>query len=370
MKLNKTYAVASIFAAGTLALSACSDNTSTTSSGANNGSATNAGSSTIKCGTGALNASGSSAQAKAIDTWQAKFAAICPDMTINYDPAGSGQGVKDFIAAKTDFAGSDSAVKDADKTAADARCSTGKAINLPMVIAPVAIAYNLKGVDKLILNGEVTADIFEGKITTWNDPAIAALNKGVKLPSSTITTIHRSKDSGTTDNFTKFLAAASNGKWTFPGGKSWSAPGGQGAPDSAGVVAAVKSNDGSIAYVDGPDAKGNSLSTAALDSGSGPVTISDASVGKAVSAAKTTGTGNDLVISLAYDLKEAGAYPAVQVTYEIVCEKGLAADKTKSVKAFMTYAATDGQKELSALGYSPLPAELQTKVADAIKAIS
>ncbi|PRZ42383.1 phosphate ABC transporter substrate-binding protein (PhoT family) [Antricoccus suffuscus] len=365
MKLSRTYALAAVMAAGTIALSACSDNVAASSD-----SGSGSGSSKIDCGTGNLNLSGSTAQAKAIDAWQSDFAAVCPDITVNYDGTGSGQGITDFTAGKTDFAGSDSYLKPEEATAADAMCKTGKAINLPMVISPVAIVYNIKGVDKLTLDAKTLAGIFSGTITKWDDPAIVALNKDAKMPSTTIGTVHRSKDSGTTDNFTKFLDKAGAGAWTFGTGKGWKAPGGEGAPDSAGVVSAVKATDGAISYVDGSDAKGNNMTTALLDTGHGGVALDDASVGKAVAAATPAGTGNDLKVDINYGLSEAGAYPAVLVTYEIVCEKGKDADKTKAIKAFLTYTSTDGQKKLSDIGYSPLPAELASKVQKAVAAIS
>ncbi|GAB3306443.1 phosphate ABC transporter substrate-binding protein PstS [Epidermidibacterium keratini] len=367
MKRSRTYAIASLAAVGSLALSACSDNTASDSG---SGSSDGGSGSSIDCGSGDLVASGSSAQAKAIDKWQADFSGVCPDVTVQYDPSGSGAGIKDFIAGKNDMAGSDSALKEEEQPEADARCESGKAIHLPMVISPIAVVYNVEGVDDLTLNAEVLAGIFGGTITTWNDPAITALNPDATLPSTTITTVFRSKDSGTTDNFTKYLDAAGNGKWTFGTGKAWTAPGGQGAPDSAGIAAAVQGTDGSISYVDGPDAKANDLSTAKLDSGSGGVEISDDSVGKAVAAAKQEGEGNDIKLSIDYALKEEGAYPAVLVTYEITCEKGLDAEKVKTVKSFLQYAATDGQDSLSDLGYSALPDELKSKVESSIEAIS
>lgn len=363
MKRTRTYAIAGLAAASSLLLTACSDDNTAAGSGS-------ASSTDIDCGEGDLNSSGSSAQAKAIDAWQANFAAVCDSIAVNYDPSGSGAGIKDFIAGKVDMAGSDSALDEEEAAEADARCETGPAINLPMVISPVAVVYNLDGVDNLTMNGEVLAKIFSGEITSWDDPAIAELNPDASLPSTSITTVHRSKDSGTTDNFTKYLEAASNGAWTHGTGKAWTAPGGQGAPDSAGIVAAVNSTDGSISYVDAPDAKANDLGMAALDSGFGPVELNDESVGKAVAAAERTGEGNDIKLTLDYGLKEEGAYPAVLVTYEITCEQGLDPEKAKVVKSFLTYAAGDGQDDLSEIGYSPLPEELRADVQAAIEAIS
>lgn len=368
MKRSRTYALAGIVAASSLLLSACSDDNSNSGDSGSGDSKSDA--PKVDCGSGDLNASGSSAQAKAIDEWQSSFAGTCDGITVNYDPSGSGAGVKDFIAGKVDMAGSDSALKDDEAPQADARCASGKAINIPMVVSPIAVVYNVKGVDKLTLNGEVLAKIFAGTITTWDDEAIKALNKDAKLPSTTITTVHRSKDSGTTDNFTKYLDASGKGAWTFGTGKAWTAPGGQGAPDSAGIVSAVKATDGAISYVDGPDATANDLNTAALDSGHGGVEISDKSVGKAVDAAERAGEGNDIKLKINYGLDEEGAYPAVLVTYEITCEKGLPADKVKTVKSFLTYTASTGQDALHDLGYAPLPDALKKDVQKAIDAIS
>lgn len=367
MKRSRTYALAGIAAASSLLLSACSDDSSGSGSSGNGDSG---GGSDIECASGDLNASGSSAQGKAIDALQSQFAATCEDIAINYDASGSGQGIKDFIAAQTDLAGSDSALDEEEATQANERCEGGPAINIPMVVSPVAVVYNVEGVDDLTLDAATLSKIFSGEITTWNDEAIAALNDGVDLPATSIATVHRSKDSGTTENFTKYLEAAGDGAWTHGTGKAWAAPGGQGAPDSAGIVSAVNATDGSISYVDAPDAKANDLSTAKLDSGFGGVEMNEDSVGKAVAAAERAGEGNDIKLEINYGLKEEGAYPAVLVTYEITCEKGLDAEKAKIVKAFLSYAASDdGQAVMSDTGYSPLPEELLTDVRSAIDAI-
>lgn len=364
MKRSRTYALAGILAAGSLALTACSDNVESS------GAAGAGGSSNIECGTGSLNASGSSAQAKAVDAWQAAFSAVCPDMTINYDASGSGAGINDFIAAKTQMAGSDSALKEEETAQAAERCEGGTPINIPMVISPVAVVYNVSGLDSLSLSPEVLAGIFSGTITTWNDPAIGALNEGVDLPSTTISTVHRSKDSGTTENFTSYLEAASGGAWTHGTGKAWNAPGGQGAPDSAGVAAAVSSTDGSISYVDAPDAEANDLQTVALDSGFGGVEITEDSVGVAVEAAQRAGEGNDIRLELDYGLKEEGAYPLVLVAYEITCETGLGEEDATNVKAFLTYASGQGQNDMADVGYTPLPDSLKADVEAAVESIS
>jgi phosphate transport system substrate-binding protein len=364
VKLLRHGSIACLALTGVLALSACgSDNT--TSTGAGNTTAAIA-----DCVKGQLNAEGSSAQNTAMEAWVNKYSAAC-GATINYTASGSGAGVKQFIAGKVPFAGSDSALKPEEQAPADARCATGKAVDLPMVVSPIAVTYNLSGVDKLALTPQTIAGIFQGSITKWNDPALAASNSGVTLPATSIQVVYRSKDSGTTDNFTKFLDQAAGGTWKLGTGKAWKGKVGQGAPASGDVAAAVKGKEGAISYLDGPDAKKNGLATAALDLGSGPVEISDDSVGKAVSKAKQTVNGNDIKLELDYALKDAGTYPLVLVTYEITCEKGLPADQAKLVKSFLGYTVSDaGQQEAADAGYSKLPTDLQGKVKTAVDAIS
>ena len=368
--------VAGVVLVSSLTLAACgSDNNAAggTSAAPTAGKTTAA--AAVDCGTaGKINAEGSSAQKNAIEQAIASFADVCPDITVNYNPTGSGAGITQFNAAQVDFAGSDSALN-ADKgevAAAATRCAGNPAWNLPMVTGPIAVAYNLPGVDKLVLNAEVTAKIFHGDIKTWNDPAIAALNKGVTLPSDAIHVFFRSDESGTTDNFTKYLKAASNGAWTDEHAKAWPKSGaGEGREKSAGVAEGVKTTPGGLSYVEWSYAKDNKLGIAQIDNGSGAVELNADSVGKAVAAAKPAGQGNDLQLTLDYATKEAGAYPIILVTYEVVCSKGLDANLTKGVKAFLThFASANVQKSLVDIGYAPLPAEVQANVAKAIAAIA
>jgi phosphate transport system substrate-binding protein len=359
-------------AVGALALAACgSDNTSDNPAG--NGSPSASGSSgaaAVDCPDGDLNWDGSSAQKQAVNAWIEAFQNKCSSVSINYAGGGSGGGRTSFIQKQIPLAGSDSHLKDPQTGDADKRCSGGKAVDIPMVLTPVAIIYNVKGVDKLTLTPQIIAKIFGGKITTWNDPAIKAANSGVTLPATSITAVHRASDSGTTDNFTKFLDAQDKADWTFGTGQAWKAPGGVGAKDSAALVQNVKGTDGGIGYVDGPDATKNSLTPALLDTGSGGVAISPESVGKAVEAADITVDGSDITVKINYGLTEAGAYPAVLATYEITCTAGLPADQAKFVKSFLTFTASaEGQALLAPLGHIALPASLLTKVQAAVAAL-
>jgi phosphate transport system substrate-binding protein len=365
--------VTGIALAGTLALTACgSDNNATTTPAASNATTTAA-----DCATGTLNAEGSSAQKNAIEQAITDFQTACPGATLNYNPTGSGAGIKQFIAGQVDFAGSDSALKDAaaagsttiEQAAADKTCGS-PAWNLPMVTGPIAVAFNLKGVDKLVLTPAVTAKIFSGAITKWNDPAIAAINSGVKLPAEAIKVFFRSDESGTTENFTKYLHAAAAADWPADPAKKWSGKG-EGKEKSAGVANAVKSTEGGITYAEWSYAKDNKLGIASIDNGAGAVELTGEAVGKAVGIATQSGNGNNIKLKLDYATKEAGAYPILLVTYEIVCSKAKDPAKAKLVKAFLkSFAAPAEQTKLQDIGYAPLPTSVQSKVAAAIDALN
>ena len=373
MKIQRLGQVAALALVGSIALAGCGSDDNTAGS-ASSSSATGSAAS-ADCFEGTLNAEGSSAQKNAFEEAASSFLEKCPNGTVNYNPTGSGAGIKQFIAGQVDFAGSDSALKTVEKDGvieADAAAKTcgSPAWNIPMVTGPIAIAYNVAGVDKLILTPAVAADIFNGKITTWNDPAIAAVNPGVTLPSTAIKVFFRSDESGTTENFTKYLSAAAPDKWTAEPAKVWSGKG-EGKEKSAGVAEGVKSTDGGITYVEWSYAKDNDLSIAQVDNGGGATELTAESVGKAVEAAKADGTGNDLRLKLDYTTKEAGAYPILLVTYEIVCSKNSDATKAANIKAFLKhFSSVDVQKSLEAIGYAPLPTSVQTQVAAAVDALS
>ena len=377
---SRVFRLAAVLALGTLSLAACGSDPSTTPAapgGATSSSSSSGSASGLACPAGSLSAEGSSAQANAIGEVITNYNSECGDKAkIEYNPTGSGAGIKSFYNGLVDFAGSDSALKteavdgvvEADK--AKDRCQGNPAWNLPMVVGPIAFAYNIDGVDKLTMNAEVLSEIFNGTIKTWNDPKIAKLNNGVNLPSAPITVFFRSDESGTTENTTKFLKAAGNGAWKDEPAKAWTGTG-EGKNKSSGVAEGVTGTKNSISYMEWSYAKDNKLNIAQLDGGKGAVELSGESVAKAVDEATVKGTGSDLSLSLKYTGNAAGAYPALLVTYEIVCSKGLAADKTAIVKDFLGYFASDAsQQGLEALGYAPLPTKLLTKVKASVDAIS
>ncbi|TKK88519.1 phosphate ABC transporter substrate-binding protein PstS [Herbidospora galbida] len=370
MKYAGRLAVAAI--AGVLSLAACgTDDNTTPSTATDTGAAAAPAASGDAALSGTINAAGSSAQANAVDEWKKAFQGANPGVSINYQPSGSGAGVQAFIAGTVAFAGSDSALKEDEPAQADARCATGKAINLPMVVGPVAVVYNLPGVDGLQLSPKTIGGIFNSQITKWDDPAIKADNPDAQLPSTDIQAFHRSDESGTSDNFTKFLAATA--EWPYEPGKAWPAEAkGQGAKGSDQIAASVKSTEGAISYVELSYAENSGLQKSKVANGSGEfVELTPESAGKTVEAATVEGTGNDLKLKIDYATSAAGAYPIVLVTYEITCEKGLSATDLPLVKGFLTYTASDeGQQVLTNLGYAPLPASLLTKVRAAVEAIA
>ena len=186
-----------------------------------------------------------------------------------------------------------------------------------------------------MLDAATLAKIFDGKITNWNDAAIAKLNPGAKLPDLKIQPYHRSDESGTTDNFTKYLIAAAPSDWKYSGGKAWQAKGGQAAAGSSGVAQGVKQTNGAIGYLElsyAKDGLGTVKSTRAPPPRS-KATSDNAS--KAIAAAKVVGTGSDLSLKLDYTTKADGAYPLALVTYEIACDKGNKADTLPATKAFL-----------------------------------
>ena len=359
------------------ALTACGSDNNTASSSSSAASATGAGGSAIACGgKKSLKASGSSAQANAMTRFVTAYEAACPGFTLNYTSSGSGAGVKEFIGGQTDLGGTDSPLN-ADKgeiEKAKERCGGADAWNLPVVFGPIAITYNAPGVDSLVLDGPTAAKIFSGAVTSWDAPEIAALNPGKTLPAQPIVVIFRSDESGTTDNFQKYLTAASDGAWEKGAGKTFNGGVGEGAKGNEGTSAAIKTTPGSITYNEWSFAKNQGLSIAQIVTSAGPdpVTLSVESVGKSIVGVKIKGEGNDLVLdtSTFYKPTEVGAYPIVLGTYSVVCSKYPDAEVAPAVKAFLSVALAQGQEGLTDNGYIPVPDSFKSKLTTAINAIS
>ncbi|MDI6629188.1 MAG: phosphate ABC transporter substrate-binding protein PstS [Rhodococcus sp. (in: high G+C Gram-positive bacteria)] len=365
MNLKRNGALMSAVAISAMLLTACGSDANVETVGAGDSSASCEGKSP-------LTGEGSSAQQNAMSNFTSVYSSVCSGKSVEYTTSGSGNGRTQFVAGLVDFAGSDSAIKDEQAAEAATRCDSNPAWNLPLVFGPVAVAYNLDGVDSLVLTPDVTARMFTGQITTWNDPAIAALNEGVDLPSTPVTPVYRSDSSGTSDNFQRFLSDAAPEAWTLDHSSDWAGGVGEGANGSSGVAQAVSGTPGSITYVEFGFVEQEGLSAANIDFGSGPVELSTESAAAAIDAVTFSGEGNDLVLDLdtLYASNEADSYPLVLATYEIVCSAGYDADTSAAVKSFLLSAANEGQQGLEEAGYVPLPDRFKERLITAIEAIA
>ncbi len=304
-----------------------------------------------------LSASGSTFQKAFQEVAMDSFMKAHPDVKLTYGGGGSGKGRQDLSDMVVDFAGSDSAFKDADK----AKIKGGDVLYFPVLLGPISVSYNVSGADKLNLSPGVLAKIMQGDIKKWNDPAIVADNKDAKLPSEDITVVHRADGSGTTDNFTKYLDAASGGAWKLKSGSTvdWPTAGkvqaGQG---NGGVAQIVKSTSGAIGYVDLSDAKAANLKYASIKNKAGQ--FIEPTAASASAAGDSIDVKDDLTFS-ALDSKGDAAYPITYQSWVIVYAKQANPAKGAALKQYLTYLLGDGQKELAALDFAPLPKSLQDK---------
>ncbi|MFT4124185.1 MAG: phosphate ABC transporter substrate-binding protein PstS [Microbacteriaceae bacterium] len=315
---------------------------------------------------GTLNGMGSSAQSTAETAWIAGFQTENPDVTVNYDPQGSGTGRQAFIAGSVDFAGSDAALSDDELSGTFALCVDGtSAIDLPVYISPIAIAYNVDGLDELKLDAETIAGIFKGEITEWDDPAIAALNEDVTLPSETINVIHRSDDSGTTQNFTEYLVANASDVWDADASQTYPYSVGDAAKGTSGVADALSATANSITYIDDsgvPDGIGK----AELKVGDAYSTISADGAAEVVAASPLVDgrADNDLAIAIDRTDTEENAWPLVLVSYLIACQQYQDSDTATLVRSYIEYVAgSDAQAAgAEAAGSAALSDELSATV--------
>ncbi|MGH3554669.1 MAG: phosphate ABC transporter substrate-binding protein PstS, partial [Mycobacterium sp.] len=242
MNLNRFGAALTVLATGALVVSACGNNNTANEGGAPAGSSA----AKVSCGgKKTLKASGSTAQANAMARFVNAFEEACSGQTLNYTANGSGAGINEFVGNQTDFGGSDVPLSTDEYAKAQQRCGS-PGWDLPVVFGPIAVTYNVGGLSSLNLDGPTTAKIFSGAITTWNDPAIAALNQGANLPATPIHVVFRSDQSGTTDNFQNYLGVASDGAWGKGSGKTFNGGVGEGAAGNEGTAAAIQNTDGAI----------------------------------------------------------------------------------------------------------------------------
>jgi phosphate transport system substrate-binding protein len=350
-----------------IALSSCASNETGSTSGS---SASGGASSTSYSGT--LNGVGSSAQSNAQTAWEKGFQTANTSATVNYDPQGSGAGRTAFESGGADFAGSDSALPAAELSGDFKMCKAGtKGIDIPVYISPVALVYNLTGVTDLQLDAPTLAKIFSGKITTWNDSAITALNPDAKLPSTAITPVYRSDKSGTTANFTDYLHQAAPSVWTAESADAFPYTTGEGAAKGSGVVSAVTAGKGSIGYVDNSSA--GTLSVAKIKVGSSYVAPSAAVASKTAetSPLDTTHTGNDVVVKINRLTTDSSEYPITLVSYMIACQTYADSAKGALVAGYAQYlTSTAGQQAAADSAKSaPMTGTLLAKAEAAAKTI-
>ena len=350
---------------------------SLTACGAGNETDANADSgsdSTAEAGTlsGELNGAGASSQEKAMEAWSVGFQGLNPDVTLNYNPLGSGDGRTQFIEGGTLFAGTDSYFSDdeGELTAANERCGSD-IIEVPAYVSPIAVMFNLEGVDSLDLDADTIAQIFDQKIKKWNDPAIAAQNPDVELPDTAITTVHRQDDSGTTKNFTDYLGKASK-SWSYEAEDAFPVKGGVAAEGTSGVVAAVTNGQGTIGYAD--HSQVGDLSVVNVKVGEEYVAPSAEAAAKvvALSPAAEGRSDTDMAVDVDRTTTEAGVYPVILLSYLVACPTYDTAEEADLVKGFLEYVVSDEGQAAAAenAGSAPLDADSAAKAQEIVGEIA
>jgi phosphate transport system substrate-binding protein len=355
LRSSKQAAVAGGAVLAALALAACSSSSSSTTSSTSSPAASSASASTTASGT--INAAGSSFQNTFQESAIAAFKSVDSGITVNYDSVGSGTGRSDLYSNTVLLAGSDSPIPASEKS----KVPAGKTVlYFPVVIGPISLAYNLPGVSNLKLNASVIAQIFQGEIKTWNNSAIAALNPGVTLPSTAITTAVRSDSSGTTQNFTLYLQNAAPSVWKLGSASTikWPSTARAGA-QNGGVASIVKSTAGAIGYVDYTDAISSGLKSAEVLNKAGDY-VAPTAAGASTDAADATIASN-LTFAAADASSAATAYPVTYQSWDLVYAQQPNANDAALLKAYIGYLLGAGQQLLSSLYYAPLPSSLDAK---------
>jgi phosphate transport system substrate-binding protein len=359
VKITRHGALGAIALTGALALSSCAANEVPTGEPAGDL-------------TGTLVGAGASSQGSAQEAWIAAFQTANPDVDITYDPSGSGAGRETFLAGGSDWAGSDSALSDEELAGTFAACAPdATAYDLPTYISPIAVIFNVEGVDELNLDAETLARIFTGDITAWNDPAIGALNAGTTLPDATITAVHRSDDSGTTKNFADYLNKLAPEVWDEKPADAFPYQTGEGAQGTSGVVDAVTNGANTIGYADA--SKAGALGVAKIKVGDEFVgyTAEAAAAVVAESPLIEGRDANDIAFSIDRTTTDPSHYPLVLVSYSIVCSEYADPAQGELVTAYISYITSAEGQQVAAesAGAAPLSEELSAKVAAALETV-
>ena len=352
-------------------VAACGDNTASTTD-----SSASTNTKTTETVSGNFSGAGASSQQAAVEAWIAGFQGTNPDAKVAYNPSGSGAGVSTFLTGATAWAGSDAALSNDEVEQSKSACASGNAFDIPVYVSPIAVVFNLKGVSDagkhINMDAATIAKIFDGKITKWNDPAIADQNKDLKLPDTAITVVHRSDKSGTTQNFVSYFKDVTPDNWTYDLSENWPNEVGQGAKGTSGVISTVKQADGTIGYADFSQV--GDLGTVAVKVGDKYNEISAEAGSKVIGDSKQDDTvkgDNRIVIKINHATEAEGAYPIVLVSYDIVCPAYKDTKQAEFAKAWLTYVTSDeGQKAAQdAAGTAPLPSSLKSEITKSIEAI-
>ncbi|MBS1864166.1 MAG: phosphate ABC transporter substrate-binding protein PstS [Actinobacteria bacterium] len=325
---------------------------------------------------GEIAGAGSTAQQAAQEAWIAEFENANSGATISYDGVGSGGGREKFISGGVAYAGSDTPLSESEGELGKAvkRCAPGELVEVPDYISPIAIIYNLPGVEELKLEPETLAKIFNQEIEKWNDPEIAKENPGVELPETRIVPVNRSDESGTTENFTDYLSKVAPKVWTHEVSGEWPVKGGEAASGTSGVVEAVSSGEGAIGYADASQA--GELGKALIKVGKTWAEPSAQAAAKVLDLSKEDpeleqGSKNVIAFEIDRKTEASGVYPIILVSSLIGCTKYKSASEAALVKSFFEYAISpEGQKLAEEqAGSAPLSAALTKKVEAAVGAI-
>ena len=380
VRKNKLVSLAALGLVGGLALAGCGGGSDEGNGGngggsgaSDNGGASAGGYAEL---TGNLAGSGASSMQNAQTAWTESFMGLVGaeggDLTVTYDPTGSGTGREQFLSGQVKFAGTDAALDEEELAASTEVCNDEQAFNLPVYISPIAVVFNLEGVESLNLSAEVIGGIFAGDITNWNDPAIADLNPDAELPDLDIVPVHRSDDSGTTENFTEYLSENAPDAWTHGPIETWPIDGGQSGDGTSGLISTVEGGNGTIGYADASQA-GN-LGTANIQVGEEFVEYSADAAAKAVdvSPREEGREENDIVVELDRTTEESGVYPIVLISYLALCGSYADSAEGEAVKAYASYIISEeGQQAgLENAGSAPISEELRTEAQAAIDGIT
>lgn len=378
MSSSKWLAVFAAACVLVLGLAACGggDSTSSETASASESESESGGGAPSTEVSGEIAGAGSTAQQASQEAWIAEFENANGGATISYDGVGSGGGREQFISGGVAFAGSDTPLSESEGELAKAikRCEPGELIEVPNYISPIAIVFNLPGVEELKLEPETLAEIFNQEIDNWNDPKIAKENPGVELPETRIVPVNRSDESGTTENFTDYLAKVAPSVWTHEVSGDWPVKGGEAASGTSGVIEAVSSGEGAIGYADASQA--GELGKALIKVGKTWAEPSAEAAAKVLDLSKEDpelekGQKNVIAFEIDRKTEASGVYPIILVSSMIGCTKYKSASEAALVKAYFEYAISPEGQELAAeaAGSAPLSAELTKKVEAAVAAI-